>query len=77
MKHYLVVGRVCYDDEDTAYSYFCDSAELARQMYREQMHEDLRDNGWSQEEVDRAEANGEGVFINGVHESDTPIKQVS
>lgn len=74
MKHYLVIGRVCYDDEDTVLSFECGGAEEAETLYRAHMHDSLMSGGATQEDVDRWEDNGEGVFINGVFESATPIR---
>lgn len=70
MKYYLVTGRVCGDDEDTSLTFFCDTKEQAVTDYRETMWEL---DGTSKDERWLMEACDQGVFINGVFVSDTPI----
>lgn len=79
MKHYLVVGRMCGDDEDTAYSYQVASREEAVRLFIEDMwvFEFPVISHQAENATDRAlaEAIGEGVFVNHVFMSDTPIKE--
>lgn len=72
MKHYLVTGRLWGDSEDTHLSLQMESREAAINAYIEYMWEAER-----LEEEDRAklESNGQGVFVNGVFESETEIEE--
>lgn len=69
-KHnfWLVIGRVCGDDEDTSLLFKdCTHAEAVAR-FKEDQQSRYPDTDWELEE-----ANGTGVFINGVFWSDTPI----
>ena len=72
MKHYLVTGRMCGDDEDTAKSFQAESRHDAVDIYVELMWE-----GTDAETRDLFERTGEGVFINGIFVSDTPIEEAT
>ncbi len=80
MKHYLVMGRMCGDDEDCGLCVEAENRHDAVNIYVEDMWEvffnDSTDSAAQKAEVRRlAEANGEDVFINGIYESETPIKE--
>ena len=82
MKHYLVVGRMCGDDEDTGITYHVETKAEAVSLYVEDLWENYFDNGgWMEgsrdETRDLIEANGEGVFINSIWVSDAPIKEAT
>jgi hypothetical protein len=81
MKHYLVTGRMCGDDEDTHSAIEAKSTTAAIKLYTNELWGYLKVNdfeGMSAKEFREhrklEEANGGGVFINGVFVSDTPIK---
>lgn len=67
---YAVVGRICGDDEDSILTLCADSKEEAINQFRHWMWEQ---DGSSQEDRDLLEANGEGVFVNQILVSASPI----
>lgn len=73
MRYFLIVGRILGDDEDTRITYHCETVQQACREYRSDMYgmENLGD-----EEIERLEGNGEGVFINQAFVSDAPIEDV-
>ena len=77
MKNYLVVGRMCGDDEDTVIVYHAASREDAVGLYLDDMWEvelsSYTDPDERQGLREKAEAIGEGYFVNHVFESETPI----
>ena len=78
MKHYLVIGRMCYDDEDTGSFFQVETKEEAVRLYAEEMWEQNFNDGCytAAEKADARqllEADGEGVFVIGVYESESPI----
>ena len=83
-NYWLVVGRMCGDDEDTALQFEHCTREDAINAFRDALWEDDTPElsysnalpGETNEQYrERVEANGEGVFINGVYASDSPIEQ--
>lgn len=84
MNHYLVTGRMCGDDEDTHSTFEAKSKAAAIKLYTNELWDNLKVNDFSgmsakefREYRKLEEANGEGVFVNGVFVSDTPIKDVT
>ena len=73
MKHWLVIGRIIGDDEDTCIQYYEPTVQAACVAYRAEMYEMEK---LSDEEIDRLEANGEGVAINHVFECPGYLKEV-
>lgn len=69
MKHYAVIGRIPFDDEDSCYTYEADSRESAASMFKQEILEEHGPNP-------PTDASGEPVIINIVLESETPIKIV-
>ena len=77
MRFYLVTGRMIGDDEDTVLTPVANSRIEAIGAFIEEM--------WAMElsscldsytfDREQAEANGEGVVVNGVYESDSPITE--
>lgn len=72
-NYIAVIGRMCGDDEDTCLLFECVTREGAINAFTEHMR--LLDN-MTAEELELAEANGEGVFINHVLASVSPIEEV-
>lgn len=70
MSYYAITGRIWGDDEDTVLTLYADSKEEAINQFRHWMWEQ---DGSSQEDRDLLEANGEGVFINQILVSTSPI----
>lgn len=70
MKHYLVTGRICGDAEDTTLTFMATSKQEAIDAYTSLM---WSQDGSSQDERWLLEACDQGVFINGVFVSDSPI----
>lgn len=76
-KFYLVTGRMVGDDEDTTLTPIANSRAEAIEAYIEEM--------WAMElgscldtytfDREQAEAIGEGVVVNGVYESNSPITE--
>lgn len=83
MKHYLVIGRMCGDDEDTGITYQVETRAEAVSLYVEDMWEMELTSVTDPDDPDtagrraNAEDAGEGVFINAIYESDTPIKEAA
>lgn len=77
MKNYLVVGRMCGDDEDTVIVYHAASWEAAVGLYLDDMWgvelSSYTDPDERKEIRQQAEAIGEACFVNHVYESETPI----
>jgi hypothetical protein len=75
VRFYLVTGRMIGDDEDTVLTPVANSRAEAIGLFIEEM--------WAMElgscldtytfDREQAEAVGEGVVVNGVYESDSPI----
>jgi len=81
MKHYLVTGRICGDDEDTALCFQAESRHAAVDIYVELMW-DLELTSFTNPDErlnarQAAERMDEGVFVNGVFVSDTPITEAT
>lgn len=72
LRHFLVVGRMCGDDEDTGITYHVKERHEAVALYVDEMWEM---DGADTETRGLFERTGEGVFINGIYESETPIKE--
>ena len=70
MNFYAVIGRICGDDEDTVLTLRADSKEEAINQFRHWMWEQ---DGSSQEDRDKLEASDQGVFVNHVLVSSSPI----
>lgn len=81
MKHYLVTGRMCGDDEDTAKSFQAESRDEAINYYVRDMWElELTSFCDPRERLNlrqQADGIGEGVFVNGVFVSDSPIEEAT
>lgn len=73
LEFYAVSGRVCGDDEDTTLVFKASGRGDAISQFREQMWEL---EGLTPEEIDQAEACGEGVFVNSTVKSRTAIVEV-
>jgi len=71
-NYWAVAGRMCGDDEDHVRFFQHCTREDAIDLFRIQAYED---EGMSVEERELAEANGEGVFVNIVLASDSPIEE--
>lgn len=72
-NYIAVIGRMCGDDEDTCLLFECVTREGAINAFTEHMR--LLDN-MTVEDLAHAEANGEGVFINHVLTSASPIEEI-
>lgn len=76
MRFYLVTGRMIGDDEDTVLTPVANSRVEAIGAFIEEMWAmelgSLHFSGIEETRLN-AEANGEGVVVNGVYESDSPI----
>jgi hypothetical protein len=71
MSHfYAVIGRICGDDEDSVLTLCADSREGAINEFRRWLWEL---DGSSQEDIELMEANGQGVFVNQILVSASPI----
>lgn len=70
MNHYLIIGRIIGDDEDTPIHIQAPTVEEACAQYRDEMYEM---EGWGPDEIGHAEANGEGVAINHAFRSAAPM----
>jgi hypothetical protein len=70
---------MCGDDEDTGIAFQAGTLDEARSLYVEDMWErELEDTSGTPEGLryrGMQEANGEGVFVNAVYESNSPIKE--
>lgn len=67
-KHYLISGRIPFDDEDTAYTFHCGRDELVRLFEKRIYNDSQRDD---QDAVVRE--HGAVVFVNVIACSDSPI----
>lgn len=71
-NHLAVIGRECGDDEDSILYFQSMTVNDAMAAFKEEMRVM---GGLTQEELDQAEAAGEGIFINHVLTSTAPIIQ--
>jgi len=70
---YAISGRICGDDEDTTLVIKADDRQAALGEYRDQMRDMA---GMTEGELEHLEGNGEGLFVNSIVRSLTPIVEV-
>lgn len=73
---YAISGRLCWDDEDVTLVTLvikADDRQAALDEYRDQM---MTINGLSTSELEHLERNGEGLFVNSIVRSVSPIVEV-
>lgn len=75
MKHYLVTGRMCGDDEDSHLALQIESRAAAVEAFVDWLWAEV--GMLASYHRDQLEANGEGVFVNAVFESETEIKEAT
>lgn len=69
LKHYAVIGRIPYDDEDSCFLVEAKSLKDAEKKFTKWIYE-----GSDQKKSDVIKTEGKAVYITHILESDTPIK---
>lgn len=72
--NFLVIGRIIGDDEDACKQIRAKTAAQACAAFRAEMY---ALDGFTPEQIEQAEANGEGVLINHIFESREALREVS